>query len=573
MLTSIQILKLCRVLQILTYVSEESRFATEDDLDTLCPKWDRLYLDILSEQRIWDLRNLISAMVSFAGPFAAPRRLLGRHVDDKRFTRTLLEDWTVPGQYDESTYLALLDIFVVLSGFPVTALRNVRKTSMFMARLEYIRQARFFAASIKANSPDLVKSRAYLRWILAEEELPTMISKENKVVPHIFGKGHHLRRFPGCVVARSPLLIYIPRGTENPGWDWVSSSAIGGSNDLLQTALEAAREFKDYQTEALCLQMLIMRSPSPEDLFSRLEHLQREVQGDITGYKRTCLSQYLLVTDDASRRALLEKIGLVDQQEHSSGGSLRVWGQYMIQKPLYRSLEKPGRASMISEAASSIKYSLPMDIQEQTSRVAFPNHFFERRQSTVPHRAPAPSENQLRNHGGHVNTSPFPDGDDAEDTVIRHPNWDAVSSKVPSVLLAEPYGPGRHTDLVPQRNAPPSRQPASNYRPRSLLDLDQGEDRKGTGGASGSDRASRPTERDVSKHIMGESVPESPEDHNVRESESPYSPDIPISDDHPSPPDTRRGKSNKRTENGETNGPRMVDIAPPCGPAGRRGDG
>ncbi|KAL1981634.1 hypothetical protein VTN96DRAFT_2406 [Rasamsonia emersonii] len=89
------------------------------------------------------------------------------------------------------------------------------------------------ATCLKENSPELVKSRPYIRWVLAEEELARKVTSESDLK-------QHLSKFPGLTVWRSPVPIYVPLKSENPGWPVSKTPTL--STGFLETGLQAARE-------------------------------------------------------------------------------------------------------------------------------------------------------------------------------------------------------------------------------------------------------------------------------------------------------------------------------------------
>ncbi|QKX55122.1 uncharacterized protein TRUGW13939_02214 [Talaromyces rugulosus] len=359
-----------RALEIMAYASEESDLVAESDITEVYFDWHILYVDILANQAIWDLRDIIFAVASVVGPHL-PGILLTRSDDAHDVPNQLLNDWG-GDTYEESTYLALLDIFVVMTGFPRSKMGNIRESQDANLARQYLQHARSFANAIRMHSPDLIRSRPYLRWILAEEEFARQSPEAKQRFFSVDEK--YFSRFPGAVVWRSSMPIYIPEGIENPGWPEAKQPAM--PSDLLQTALKTSQELEDYQTEVLCLQELICRSPEPLGVFAQLEHLQKEVQRDLTGHQRTCLSKYLLASNDQSRRELLEK-GIKPLNEYAALYSSRhcpllIWCQLQIKNALHRSL---GHDDYIIPPLEDdeLLNDLPFDVDTQVSSFGHPN--------------------------------------------------------------------------------------------------------------------------------------------------------------------------------------------------------
>lgn len=194
----------------------------------------------------------------------------------------MIDDLT-PGAYDESSYLALLDVLVALSGYPFSK-QSFSNPDSLSASGRILHQAHRVANIIETKRPELVKSRPYLRWILAEAEHSRRL--EGDVIRQ------YLSRFPGVTVYRSLVPIYIPKTCENPGWPDIH--AHPQYTRLVQIALKTARAMGDYQTEVLCLQELICRSSHPRELFEQLKQRQREMEGNSIASRQTRLSMYLL---------------------------------------------------------------------------------------------------------------------------------------------------------------------------------------------------------------------------------------------------------------------------------------
>jgi hypothetical protein len=112
--------------------------------------------------------------------------------------------------YDESTYLAILDILVVLIESMNAALRMSSPEAIISTRKKCLEHARNFAASIRQNTPESIKSRPYIRWLLAEERLRTELKGENASETTFFSY-KYMEDFPGIAVTMitSPQLVHI----------------------------------------------------------------------------------------------------------------------------------------------------------------------------------------------------------------------------------------------------------------------------------------------------------------------------------------------------------------------------
>lgn len=211
-----------------------------------------------------------------------------------------LESWTLE-TYEESTYTALIDVFSVLSiTWVSTKIYSLDKEKIDIAK-RCLLCARDLATCIQKNSPELIKSRPYMRWILAEETFARVINRDSLV-----DLRSHFASFPGTVIWISTLPIYIPLKMENPGWPTSNDKSFNIRH--LATILKVSQELQDIRMEELCLKELVYHSSEPSSLFDQLLLLQKEEQSDLLGFQTTCLSRFLLVKDETSCRDLIREL-------------------------------------------------------------------------------------------------------------------------------------------------------------------------------------------------------------------------------------------------------------------------
>lgn len=332
-----------------------------------------LYKSLLSDGRIWDVRDIISASVSALGKQHTWRTFIGTDIYSSTFFADFLRDWNLE-DYDESSYLATLDILVTLGQSFISQLRPRPNQQTIEDAKQVLEHARRFSTCIKDNNPEYIKSRPYLRWILAEAEL----------VRHSVGFRNDaastqksLRRFPGLTVWLSALPIYIPISAENPGW--CASTLQGNSTDLLQTGLKAAQNLGDYRMEAGFLRELACRSEDPTELLVKLGSLQKLTQGDMVGYLQTCLTKYLLAHDEAQLQALRDELADFEDQLSSPPNFARTlenplmeWCKRMIQSALFRFREQfTVQLEEAQRAARAVAADLPQDMKTDLSNFSF----------------------------------------------------------------------------------------------------------------------------------------------------------------------------------------------------------
>ncbi|PYI01375.1 hypothetical protein BO78DRAFT_327769 [Aspergillus sclerotiicarbonarius CBS 121057] len=319
-------------LMILSQVEHEANLIPEHEFN-FWSNWCYLYKALVTEGRVWDARDIIIASIEAEGPASAWQWTFGVDLDSpaEAFSR-LLADWDLH-RYDESTYLAILDILVSLSRGLSSYSVSVPERKDLLTAQRCLQHAQALATCLKENSPEMVNSRPYIQWVIAEAEL------ERKLLASGSGLDlrYHLSMFPGLTVWRDAIPIYVPIKTENP--TWVGSRDRGSAYDLLEAALQATQTLEDYRTEALCLGELIYRSVEGGERFTRLAHLQKSIQGDILGYQQTSLSRFLLVHTGKDSTALLTELRKIRNLKSSSGFtySLSDWCAVIVERALSHS--------------------------------------------------------------------------------------------------------------------------------------------------------------------------------------------------------------------------------------------
>jgi hypothetical protein len=206
-----------------------------------------------------------------------------------------------------------------------------------------IDEASNLASSIVQNNPGNLKSRQYIRWILAKV---TVTSYRD-----IFSSSPSVD-LPGLFldqVVALDLPIYVPEASENP--DWQLLCLRSKSSDTLQMVLKAARELGDLETEVMCLKQLIFHREDPTEFFDKLIHLQKTAQHDIDGWLRTSLSKYIICRDEKSRDGLREEI--LSVSDYANFDANLAWARNMILRALARSEHEATLA--LDEARNSLE--------------------------------------------------------------------------------------------------------------------------------------------------------------------------------------------------------------------------
>ncbi|RAK98288.1 uncharacterized protein BO80DRAFT_165888 [Aspergillus ibericus CBS 121593] len=318
-------------LMILSQVEYEANLIPEHDFN-FWSNWCYLYKVLVAEGRVWDARDIIIASVQAEGPASAWKWIFGVELDSPEAFSRLLADWDLH-RYDESTYLAILDVLVSLSHCLSSYSVSIPERKDLLTAQRYLQHAQALATCLKENSAQMANSRPYIQWVIAEAEL------ERKLLSSGSGSDlrYHLGMFPGLTLWRGAIPVYVPIKTENP--TWAESKERGPTYDLLETALQASQSLEDYRTEALCLSELIYRSVEVSKWFTRLAHLQKSIQGDILGYHQTSLSRFLLVRTDKDSKDLLAEIQSILELRHfiTPNYSLSGWCAVIVERALSHS--------------------------------------------------------------------------------------------------------------------------------------------------------------------------------------------------------------------------------------------
>lgn len=299
---------ICNQLELQSQILARSPnlFAKRLCLEIEC--WGAIYNDLLMGGRVWELSDLAISMFRFFGPSKTWALLYstGAKADDPEpplndSLERLYQDWAV-NEYDESTELAILTILVQL----ICELTPRHSTTVSKESAKDInlclQHANTYASKIRKHSPDLIESRPFLLLVVAKE---TADRRMNSSPWYEKAREWH---FTNTVRLKNGLYfpIYIPSGSENRGW--LAPDSRFPPNKSLRWVLQKARELEDYAVESKCLCEMICRVEDPRPLFEELGSLQQSRQGDNLAYFDSCLAQYQLTTDNASRCHLIRKL-------------------------------------------------------------------------------------------------------------------------------------------------------------------------------------------------------------------------------------------------------------------------
>ncbi|KAL2860016.1 hypothetical protein BJX68DRAFT_260987 [Aspergillus pseudodeflectus] len=354
-------------LKILSWIERETDSNPESEFDYWA-NCNHLYEPLIAMGQVWDARDLICALIESEGASNTWDIMFQTDIESPGAFTKLLADWNTE-QYDEATYLAILDILVHASNALSSCTFSAPTPEDLSLAARCLNHARDIATCLKENNPDLVHCRSYLAWILAETQL------RRKRRPTGSDLGRHLSGYPGLTVWTNTLPIYLPIRSENPTWCPPSGTPeqIRTSDDeLLEAAVETAMGREDYTTEVACLAELIYRGTGGpqirEQRLSRMYDLQFRCQRDVLNAQHTCLSRFLTRSNDQDRRALLADINELQRHipnEVPYTPILTSWCMQVVEKSIKYQTSGPTLQPPSSNNAWSSGRDLPQYIKDQ----------------------------------------------------------------------------------------------------------------------------------------------------------------------------------------------------------------
>lgn len=323
--------------------------------------WNDLYQLLTESGRVWEFRDIFMALCDFFGTSEACHSVFG--LTCPQSLRRILDTWTCTTAEppDESTLLALLDLFAYM------ALNSPpgRVESYTKACVDY---ADRIGDMLLQKFPKSLTSRPVLLWTLTKSAISIRAREDEHggAYPLSFS---YLNAYPGLASINTNNCIglpyYIPIRKENPGWKRPHLPAK--CSQLVETVLETAREHDDFRLQVLCLQELLVRSQDPSGLLDELAELQKARQLDTQGYLRTCLTKYLTCSGEDSARKLRMDLSDVDQWHQPSEllSASRAAARDIIRQALLPSSDGGGRRTLSISAGLEYYHYLPGYISEK----------------------------------------------------------------------------------------------------------------------------------------------------------------------------------------------------------------
>ncbi|ORY69651.1 uncharacterized protein BCR38DRAFT_89613 [Pseudomassariella vexata] len=239
-----------------------NRIELHQHLEEMFPEtfYKSLYTNLLRQGRIWDFHDIMLARITVENI----QDMTGFWTDCSGIRlrlRALKTDWTSPdGDIDISTSLALLSIFTSIVIDYCFYFNG--KEDMVEGILD---QSRPLAQSVSQNDPQTMKSRPYIKWIIAKAQFSNE-KGPNETDAFV----QYLQSTRGVVYhyTRRGLPRYVPVNDENPGWKL--SDAEDKYKNPIKLALKTAQELGDYNTQEIALQQLIRLTSNPLKEFDML---------------------------------------------------------------------------------------------------------------------------------------------------------------------------------------------------------------------------------------------------------------------------------------------------------------
>ncbi|KAF2966229.1 hypothetical protein GQX73_g7346 [Xylaria multiplex] len=260
-------------------------------LDAFCShKVLRLYQTLLRQGRIWDFHDIIVLLPTMEDIKALTQNIFGKDLIPS--LGVLISDWSdsVHG-YDASTALGLLSIMTHIMLKPVEASEK--------ECIDILKLCLPLAISVAENDPGSLKSRPYLRLLLAKSRFAETASRQA-----IDTLTTRLQSAQGIFYHSdiASLPIYVPSEDEVP--QWTPTDQPPELKDPVKLVLRSAIELGDLETEVLARQELIRLSGNPREEIGMLCNLQLFRQGDLNSYGLTLASKYLVSNTKAAKEEL-----------------------------------------------------------------------------------------------------------------------------------------------------------------------------------------------------------------------------------------------------------------------------
>ncbi|KAI0394420.1 hypothetical protein F5Y17DRAFT_251932 [Xylariaceae sp. FL0594] len=293
-----------------------------------------LYRYLLRQGRIWDFHGLLVSL-----PTMEDIKLFTHAIFKTNLVpslQTVITDWTDSvHEYDSVTMLGLLSILTHILLKPLGASER-ECVDIFKLCLP-------LAQSVMENDPGNLKTRPYLRVLLAKSRFAETASRQAMdVLARELGESPGIFYYPD--IARLP--VYVPTGSEVPAWTPQDQPAE--LKEPVMVVLRSVVDLGDWDTEVLVRQELVRLSSDPASELDRICALQLHKQVDISGYAASLAAKLLVSGERLDKRKMGEEISTF----------LSKVGSTAYLDASYRWILIVLQHTLEGKSASSIKYEL-----------------------------------------------------------------------------------------------------------------------------------------------------------------------------------------------------------------------
>ncbi|KAI0449404.1 hypothetical protein F5B21DRAFT_49132 [Xylaria acuta] len=422
-------------------------------LDAFSTTLSRLYQALLRQGRIWDFHDLFVLMPTLEDIKAFIYDIFGKELVPS--LQSMVSDWSdsVHG-YDPSTTLGLLSMMTHILLEPLGASEK--------ECIEILKICLPLAISVTENDPSSLKSRPYLRLLLAKSRFAETASR--RAIESLTSQLQSSQGiFHQADIALLP--VYVPLRGETPQWTPVDQPTE--LKDPVRLVLRSAIELGDLETEVLARRELIRLSLKPRDEFNMLCTLQLSRQGNLNGYGSTLASKYLVSNTKEEREdlaiaisRLLSKVASTDYWDSSH--------EWILNMLLYK-LEgrSPSTIQHMLERSHADYQNMEESLLREISRkMPILKDWVDQQQ------VPTSTQTKLKNiilragHGSRYGNRPSarqtrsPGGRRTKDQLSRREQQSIADERekerdIPLMNSPKPGGSPQQPDPLPEGNPPP----------------------------------------------------------------------------------------------------------------------
>ena len=254
---------------------------------------------------------------------------------------TMCRDWTAP-DFDEALTLGLLDLLasLALQGSMQEHAHAIRRNALL---LDF---ARPLAELVQACTPELMRSRPFIQYILARSvlDMGSVQARPDLDSLEIFD-GLLLNQGSGLQL---PIFVCLD-SSKKPDWDMFRHQLAPNPAQSLvaEVVFQAACFTGDYELQATSLKFIALQSKEPQKYMDALAALQLDLQHDMEGYLGTCLAKFLISKTEQDEAALVSSLLKLDRATGNSANfdganASLLWARDMVERSLCTQISDMG---------------------------------------------------------------------------------------------------------------------------------------------------------------------------------------------------------------------------------------